>query len=142
MTPVTAPAPRIWKSRRIHRRPNLSAKADGKHNLGVSRSVSPASLLLGCQRFGLARGGVGAGRRLPQSCHGVFFAFFTIVLGAVAIGASNKIPGILLIIFSILGAFLGGTLVAIWMAIALVGGILAIVGVGQERKDLTATTDN
>ena len=73
---------------------------------------------------------------------GVFFAFFTIVLGAVAIGASNKIPGILLIIFSILGAFLGGTLVAIWMAIALVGGILAIVGVGQERKDLTATTDN
>ena len=40
------------------------------------------------------------------------------------------------------GAFLGDTLVAICMAFALVGGILAIVEAGQERKGSTATNDN
>ncbi|MCZ6847720.1 MAG: hypothetical protein O7F75_02610 [Alphaproteobacteria bacterium] len=97
----------------------------------------------------------------------LFFSFSTIVIGTVAIGASGRMPGILLIISSILGAFLGGTLVAmvallgtlvaiffygwvallgalvaICMALAFVGGILSIVGVGQERKGSTATNDN
>ena len=60
---------------------------------------------------------------------GVLFSFIIIALGAVALSAKSRKPGILLIIAAILGAFLGGTLVAIFMALALVWGILATIGV-------------
>lgn len=59
---------------------------------------------------------------------GLVFSFLTIVLGAVAIGVRSRIPGVLLILCSIIGAILGGTLVAICMALALIGGVLAVVG--------------
>tara|TARA_A100001391_G_scaffold149645_2_gene107094 strand:- start:4868 stop:5230 length:363 start_codon:yes stop_codon:yes gene_type:complete len=59
---------------------------------------------------------------------GVGFSFLTIVLGAVAMGAKGPIPGILLILCAIAGAILGGTLVAIFMVLALIGGILALFG--------------
>jgi len=59
---------------------------------------------------------------------GVLFSFLTIVLGAVAIGAKTRKPGILLIICAILGAILGGGLVAVFMVLALIGGILALFG--------------
>lgn len=59
---------------------------------------------------------------------GVVFSFIVIILGAVAIAAKSKVPGILLIISSIAGAILGGTLVAVFMVLSLVGGILAVVG--------------
>jgi hypothetical protein len=58
---------------------------------------------------------------------GVLFSFLAIVFGAVAI-ARPKGAGIGLIIVSIIGAILGGTLVAICMALSLIGGILAVVG--------------
>lgn len=59
---------------------------------------------------------------------GVAFSFFTIVLGAVAMGARSRLPGVLLILCALAGAVLGGTLVAIFMALALVGGVLALFG--------------
>jgi len=59
---------------------------------------------------------------------GIFFCFLTIIFGAVAINAKSRTPGILIIISSILGATLGGNLVAILMVLALVGGVLATVG--------------
>ena len=59
---------------------------------------------------------------------GVLFSFLTIVFGALAMSASSRIPGSLLIITSILGAILGGTFVAIFMALALIGGVLAVIG--------------
>lgn len=68
---------------------------------------------------------------------GVAFSFLTIVFGAIAIGANSKIPGILLIVSAILGAILGGTLVAIFMVLALIGGVLATLG---ARKKATAVT--
>ena len=58
---------------------------------------------------------------------GVAFSFLVIILGAVAIGAKGKIPGILLIICSIAGAALGGTIVAVFMALSLIGGILVLL---------------
>lgn len=61
---------------------------------------------------------------------GVAFSFLTIILGAVAIGAKSRLPGILLIVSALAGAILGGTLVAIFMVLAAVGGILAIVKTG------------
>lgn len=59
---------------------------------------------------------------------GVGFSFLTIVLGAICISATSKLPGILLIMCAIAGAILGGTLVALFMVLALVGGVLALFG--------------
>lgn len=62
---------------------------------------------------------------------GVLFSFLTIIFGAVAMGAKTKTAGYLLIGTSVGGAISGGTLVAVCMALALVGGILATMGVGK-----------
>ena len=69
---------------------------------------------------------------------GVIFSFLTIVLGAVALGADSRWPGILLILCAIAGAILGGTLVAIFMALALIGGILASLGKKPHTKSVGA----
>ena len=58
---------------------------------------------------------------------GVVFSFCTIIFGAVAIGGKGRLPGVLLIISAIAGAILGGTLVAIFMALAGIGGIVAVL---------------
>jgi uncharacterized protein YecT (DUF1311 family) len=58
---------------------------------------------------------------------GIAFSFLVIVFGAVAF-SRPKGAGIGLIVSSIAGAILGGTLVAVVMALALLGGILAVVG--------------
>lgn len=59
---------------------------------------------------------------------GVLFSFLTIVLGAVAMGAKSKVPGALLMVCAIAGAVLGGTLVAVFMVLAFIGGLLATIG--------------
>lgn len=64
---------------------------------------------------------------------GLLFSFATIVLGAVAISATSKIPGILLIAAAVLGAVLGGTFVAIFMVLAAIGGILATVSTDPSQ---------
>lgn len=58
---------------------------------------------------------------------GIFFCFLTIIFGAIAINAKTRTPGVLIVISSILGAVLGGSLVAILMVLAFVGGVLAIL---------------
>ena len=63
---------------------------------------------------------------------GLLSAFATIILGAVAMGAKGKVPGILLIVCAIAGAIFGGTLVAVCMVLALIGGILATIKAGKE----------
>jgi hypothetical protein len=80
-------------------------------------------------------GGLGAAFKADQAetvvglgWGGVLFSFLVIILGAVAMGAKSKSPGALLILASIAGAILGGTLVAIFMVLAFVGGLLAMVG--------------
>lgn len=85
--------------------------------------------------FTLLVGGLGAafeaegsGTVVGLGWGGVLFSFAVIVLGAIAIGAKNKTPGILLILSSIVGVFLGGTFVAVFMVLALIGGILATIG--------------
>jgi hypothetical protein len=71
---------------------------------------------------------------------GVAFSFLTIVLGAICIGANSRIPGLLLIVSSILGAILGGTLVAVFMALALVGGVLALLGKKKSAPEVADST--
>lgn len=57
---------------------------------------------------------------------GVLFSFACIVLGAVALNTRSRWPGALLILSAAAGAILGGTLVAVFMALAFVGGLLAL----------------
>lgn len=66
---------------------------------------------------------------------GVIFSFITIILAAVALGIRNRMPGILLVLNSIAGAILGGTLVAIFMVLSLIGGILVIIG-GRKKRTI------
>ena len=65
---------------------------------------------------------------------GVAFSFATIVLGAIAMSTKGKVPGILLMVSAVLGAVLGGTLVAICMVLALLGGILATIGAAKSAR--------
>jgi len=59
---------------------------------------------------------------------GVVFSFLVIILGAVTLSTQSKVPGILLMIASLFGAVLGGTLVAIFMVLSFIGGLLALFG--------------
>ena len=49
---------------------------------------------------------------------GIVFSFLTIVLGAVAMGAKGRVPGVLLILCAFGGAIFGGPLVMVFMAFA------------------------
>ncbi|MGF6775851.1 hypothetical protein [Paraburkholderia sp. GAS334] len=64
---------------------------------------------------------------------GVFFSFITIVCGAMAF-SKPKGAGIALVVASILGSVLGGTMVAICMVLSLIGGILAIIGAKSSTR--------
>lgn len=66
---------------------------------------------------------------------GVVFSFIVIIFGAIGIGANSRIIGILLMIASITGAILGGTLVAIFMVLSFIGGLLVTIGVKKPKKD-------
>jgi len=76
----------------------------------------------------------GAGTVVGLGWGGVFFSFVVIVLAAISLSTFSKKVPVSLIICSILGAFLGGTLVAIFMVLALVGGILVLVDVNRTAK--------
>ena len=71
---------------------------------------------------------------------GVLFSFLTIVFAAVEL-AKPKAAGIFLIISAILGAILGGTLVAVCMGLALIGGILAVVGARKNIQPSSPRVD-
>lgn len=93
-----------------------------------------ATLIIG--GLGSAFEAEGASTIVGLGWGGVIFSFLTIILGAVCIGSKSKIPGILLIISAIMGIILGGTLVAIFMVLALVGGILNIFGKKKSPEEV------
>ena len=70
---------------------------------------------------------------------GVLFSFLTIVFGAIAMGAKGRMPGILIVLSAGAGVILGGTMVAICMALALVGGLIAIFGTSQQPASGSGT---
>jgi hypothetical protein len=76
----------------------------------------------------LSRQAEGASTVVGLGWGGVAFSFLTIVLGAVAMGAKTKTPGMLLMLCAVVGAGLGGMLVAICMVLAFIGGLLATFG--------------
>jgi hypothetical protein len=69
---------------------------------------------------------------------GMLFSFLCIILGAVAMNSGSKTPGALLTLSAIAGMILGGTFVALFMILALVGGILATIG--TKKKVVTTAT--
>ncbi len=58
----------------------------------------------------------------------VVLSFLTAASGAVSMSARSRMPGALLIIAAIIAAFLGGPLVALFMAVALAGGVMVLIG--------------
>jgi hypothetical protein len=83
---------------------------------------------------GAAFGGEGAETVIGLGWGGILFSFMTIIFAAIALNAKSKVPGILLIVCAIAGAILGGTIVAIFMVLALVGGILATIGTKKTER--------
>lgn len=97
-------------------------------------SIVAAVVTLFVGGVGSALSADGANTVVGLGWGGVFFSFLTIVLAAITIGVHSRVPGILLVISSAVGAILGGTLVAVFMALALIGGILAIIGGGKKKS--------
>ena len=89
-------------------------------------SVFAAVITLLFGGLGSALEAEGAGTVIGLGWGGLLFSFFTIVLGAVALGVERKLVGVLVIFSSLAGAILGGTIVAICMALALIGAILIV----------------
>ncbi len=70
----------------------------------------------------------------------LLFGFLMIVFGALAINARGPIPGIIVVICSVLGAIFGGLLIAVFMILPLIGGGLAATAAGREESELTTST--
>jgi hypothetical protein len=96
-----------------------------------------ATLLLG--GMGGALEAEGSDMVIGLGWGGVVFSFAVIVLGATTMNAQSRFPAILLILTSIVGAVLGGSLVALFMVLALIAGILALFG-GNKSKELPTNT--
>ncbi|MDO9114976.1 MAG: lysozyme inhibitor LprI family protein [Polaromonas sp.] len=90
--------------------------------------------------LGSAVGTQGAGTVVGLGWGGVVFSFLAIVFGAVVF-AKPKGAGIALVVTSILGAVLGGTLVAIFMALSMIGGVLAILGAKGKAPSTVASSE-
>ena len=59
---------------------------------------------------------------------GILASFFALVLGIVVLCGKSQKPAWILLVCSIGGIFLGGTLVAFFMVLAVLGAIFALVG--------------
>lgn len=87
---------------------------------------------------GAALSAHGAGTVIGLGWGGLFFSFVVIVLGACVIGFKSRAIGWLLILSAVAGAILGGTIVAVCMALALVGGILSLIGARTQGAVIAA----
>ena len=93
--------------------------------------VGAAIVTLGIGGIGSALDAEDAGTVVGLGWGGVACSFLSIVLGAVAIGTKGRIVGVLLIACAIAGVIGGGTLVAVFMALTAIGGILATIDSGR-----------
>lgn len=83
---------------------------------------------------GSALGGEGAETIIGLGWAGIFLTFAIIVFAVIAMFAKSKFPGIAIIILSLITVVAGGTLVAIFMVLSLIGGILVVVGATKEKR--------
>lgn len=143
----------IWHTERLHRAQFCSLKdlgGDGDLREAVVRKAGGLVALIAgifavmAALLTLVLGGAGkavdarnADTVIMLGWGGVAFSFLTIVLGAVCMSATSRWPGVLLIVCALAGAVLGGTLVALFMALALIGGNLALFG--RKSPSVVAT---
>jgi len=97
-------------------------------------SVVMAFITLGIGGLGSAFGGEGADTVIGLGWAGVFLSFIIIAFAVASMFAKSKMPAIAVIVLSIITALAGGTLVAIFMVLALIGRIMALIGVSKEIK--------
>jgi len=96
---------------------------------GVIAAVT--TLLVG--GIGSAFEAEGANQVVGLGWGGILFSFLAIVFGAITMGSKGRIPGLILLVVSIAGAILGGTLVAIVMGLSAIGGLLAVIPPGEKK---------
>ena len=96
--------------------------------------VCSAGLMLFVGGVGEVFGVGGMGAAIGMWWGGMAFSFLAIILGAVTMRAEDRAPGVLLVMCAIAGAFLGGPIVAVFMAFAAAGGMMALLG---KRKMAT-----
>lgn len=94
----------------------------------IATAVAKAAAIPSVATSGSAAlfGARGADGIVSLGWRGLCFSFLTIVLGAIATEVRGWVPGILLLCAALGGAALGGTLVAICMALAFAGGLVAL----------------
>jgi hypothetical protein len=106
---------------------------------GIFGSIAAfVTLFLG--GLGGAFGAEGASTVVGLGWGGLLFSIVSIVFGALAFG-KLRAAGYGLVISSILGGILGGTLVGICMIFPLVGGILALVGSREQKRSKGAVSE-
>jgi hypothetical protein len=98
-----------------------------------------ATLMFG--GLGAAFDATGADTVIGLGWGGVLFSFLVIISGSLLISAKNTIPAIATVVFSGLGVFLGGGLVAIFMALSVLGGILGFFGIKQAESQSVNQTE-
>jgi len=96
--------------------------------------VIMAFITLGIGGVGGAFGGEGAETVIGLGWAGIFLCFAIIAFAVISMFAKSKLPSIAVIVLSLITAIAGGTLVAIFMVLSLIGGVIALIGVSKERK--------
>ncbi len=98
--------------------------------------VIAAFVTLGIGGLGGAFGGEGAETVIGLGWAGIFLTFAILVFAIVSIFGKSKFPPIAVIVLSLITVVAGGTLVAIFMILSIIGGIVALIGVSKERKQI------
>lgn len=82
----------------------------------------------------------GFAQMLNLGWSGIAASFLSIVFGSLALNITHWIPGMLLVLTGVGGFSFGGTLVAVCMALTIVGGLIALFP-ANEVEDENDETD-
>jgi len=102
--------------------------------IGGLFGVILAFVTLGIGGLGGAFGGEGAETVIGFGWAGIFLSLALIALAVISIFTSSVFPPVVVIVLSLVNVIAGGTLVAIFMVLSLIGGIIALVGVRREAN--------
>jgi len=104
--------------------------------IAASISVIMGFITLLIGGIGSAVDGDGADQVIGMGWIGIFLSFITIGFGIGVLVSKTKFPSISVFVLSILAAIFGGTLIAIFMVLSIIGGILSLIGVNKEQNQL------
>ena len=99
----------------------------------ISVGMALVTLLIG--GLGGAFEAEGAGTVVGLGWAGLLLSFVLIVLSAIAMTSPSRRIGVGIIVLSLITAVVGGTLVAIFMILTLLGGVLVFAG-SRRRPDV------